>query len=106
MPKYLIQATHSPEGLKGLIKDTASGRKAAVEKAVASLGGKVESMHYAFGEYDVVLIVEGPDNVTTAARGIAVSSTGLTRTTTTPLLTVVETDQALKKAVTYRGPGQ
>ena len=106
MPKYLIQATYTAEGLKGLAKDLASGRKAALEKAMASMGGKLECLYYAFGDYDVVLIAEGPDNVSAAALSLAASATGLVRTKTTALLTVEEADQALKKSVGYRGPGK
>ena len=105
MAKYLLQASYSPEGLKGLMKDKASGRKAAVEKLFASVGGKVESMHYSFGDYDVVLIVDAPDNVSIAAAGLTASATGLVRTKTTPLLTVEEADKALQKTVDYPSPG-
>jgi len=60
MSKYLLQASYSADGLKGLMKDKASGRKAAVEKLFASVGGKVESVYYCFGDYDVVLIAGRP----------------------------------------------
>jgi uncharacterized protein with GYD domain len=106
MPKYLIQASYTTEGLKGLVKDRASGRKAAIEKALASVGGKLESFNFSFGTSDVVLIAEAPDNVAAAALSLAVSAAGLARTNTTPLLTIEETDKALQKAVAYRGPGQ
>lgn len=106
MAKYLVHATYSAEGFKGVVKDKASGRKAALEKALASVGAKLDAMYYTFGDYDVVLIIEAPDNVTVAAVGLAACSTGLARTSSTPLLTVEETDQALKKSVQYRGPGQ
>ena len=106
MPKFLIQAAYTAEGLKGLMKDKASGRKAAVEKALASVGGKVEAMYYAFGDYDTVLIVDGPDNVSAAAVSLAVSATGLVRTRTTPLLTIEEADRAIGKAVDFRAPGK
>jgi len=106
MPKFLIQARYTTEGLKGLMKDKASGRKVAVEKALASVGGKVDCFYYSFGEHDVLLIVDGPDNVSAAAVSIAVSASGLVRTRTTPLLTIEEADEALRKSVTYRGPGK
>jgi len=106
MPKYLIQASYSPEGLKGVMKDKASGRKAAVEKALASIGGKLEGMYYAFGDYDTVIIVDAPDNVSVAALSFGVCSTGLARTRTTPLLTIEETDKVVAKAVSYKGPGK
>ena len=105
MPKYLIQASYTAEGLKGLQKDTASGRKAAVVKAVKGLKGKVESFYYALGEDDVVVIAELPDSTTAAALALGASASGLVRTKTTALLTVEETDAALKKSTGYRPPG-
>jgi uncharacterized protein with GYD domain len=106
MPKYLIQASYTTEGLKGLIKDKASGRRAAIQKALKSVEAKMECFYYSFGDHDVVLVVDGPDNISAAALAFAVCSTGLARTSTTPLLTVEETDKALAKSVGYKGPGQ
>ena len=106
MAKYLVHATYSAEGFKGLVKDKASGRKAAVEKAMASVGAKLEAMYYSLGDYDVVLIVDAPDATSLMAVGLSVCSTGLAHTRTTPLLTIEEADQAIKKGVQYRGPGQ
>jgi uncharacterized protein with GYD domain len=105
MAKFLIQASYSPDGLKGLMKDKASGRRAAVSKMLEGLGGKLDSMYYTFGDHDAVVIADVPDNVTAAALSIAVSASGLARTNTLPLLTVEETDQALAKTVKYRAPG-
>lgn len=106
MPKYLIQASYSADGLKGLMKDKPSGRKAAVSKAVEALGGKIEAFYYAFGEDDVVLILDLPDNVTAASLSLTVSASGLVRTRTTPLLTIEEADHAVGKSVSYRPPGR
>ena len=50
MPKYMFQASYTADGVKGLIKDTASGRKAAVNAGVKSVGGKLESIYYCFGK--------------------------------------------------------
>ena len=105
MAKFLIYASYSSDGLKGLIKDKASGRKAAVSKMLEGMGGKLDSMYYTFGDYDAVVIADVPDNVTAAAMSIAVSSSGLAHTKTVPVLTVEETDQALAKTVKYRAPG-
>ncbi len=105
MPKYLIQVSYTAEGLKGLIKEKASARKTAVDKAFASVGGKVECFYYSFGEHDAVLIVDVPDNIAAAALSLAVTAAGFVRTRTTPLLTIDETDKALQKSVTYHGPG-
>jgi uncharacterized protein with GYD domain len=106
MPKYLIQGRYTPEGLQGLAKDKASGRKAAVQAAMKNLKGKVESLYFALGSDDVVVIVEAPDNIAVAAMSMSVGSTGLVNVRTTPLLTVEEVDQALALPTKYRAPGQ
>jgi uncharacterized protein with GYD domain len=105
MPKYLIEASYTAEGLRGLQKDKASGRKQAVTKVVESLEGKVEAMYFALGEHDVVIIADLPDTVSAAALSLGVSATGLVRTKSTALLTAEETDRALSKKISYRGPG-
>ncbi|HEV8679986.1 MAG TPA: GYD domain-containing protein [Stellaceae bacterium] len=105
MPKYLVTASYTAEGLKGLHKDKASGRQRAVREALESVGGKLESMHYALGDDDVVIIAELPDTVAVSALSLAASATGLVRTRTTALLTVEETDKALATSVKFRGAG-
>lgn len=106
MSKFLIEASYTAEGLKGLQKDKASGRLQALTQAAQSLGGKVESMHFALGNDDVIVILDLADAGAAAALGAAVSATGLVRTRTTALLTVAEMDQALTRSAAYRGPGQ
>ena len=105
MPKFLIEASYTPEGFRGLQKDRATGRREAVSSALSALGAKLESMYFAFGDRDVVLIAEAPDNITAAALGVAVCAAGGARTKTTPLLTVEEADQAISKKSAYRPPG-
>jgi uncharacterized protein with GYD domain len=106
MPKYLIQASYTAEGLKGLQKDKASGRRQAVLNALEPLRGKLESFNYAFGDDDIVAVIDMPDNVNAAAMCLAIAASGLVRLKTTPLLTVEETDQALAKSINYRAPGR
>lgn len=105
MPKYLVEATYHAEGLKGLRKDKASGRKEMVTRAAESLGGRVEAFYFALGERDVVLILDLPDVISGAGFALAASASGLVRTKTTPLLTVEEADRALGTKVDYRPPG-
>lgn len=105
MAKYLLEAAYTSEGLQGLIKDKASGRREAVSRALQAVGGKVESLYYAFGEHDVIVVLDVADNVSAAAIAIRVSASGLVRTKVTPLLTVDEVDQAIQKTVEYRAPG-
>ena len=106
MPKYLIQASYTAEGVKGLLKDGGSKRRAVAEEAVKSLGGRLEAFYFAFGETDGVLIAELPDNVSAAAVSMVVNASGAIQTKTTVLLTPEEMDKAAKKTVTYRPPGK
>lgn len=106
MPKFLFQATYTTEGIQGLIRDSASGRRADVQAAVKGLGGKVEAFYYAFGEDDVVIIVDLPNSITAAALAVTTSGSGAVRVRTTPLLTVEEVDQALEVKTEYRAPGE
>jgi len=106
MPKYLVQANYVGEGLKGLIKEGGSSRRAAVEKLFGSVGGKVEAFYYAFGETDLFVIADAPDNVTAAALSLIVNAAGTATAKVTVLLTAEEIDAATKKTATYRPPGQ
>jgi uncharacterized protein with GYD domain len=106
MPKYLVQANYVGEGLKGLLKEGGSSRRAAVEKLFGSVGGKVEAFYYAFGDTDVFIIADVPDNVSTAALSLTVNATGAATVKVTVLLTAEEIDAAAKKPVSYRAPGR
>ena len=105
MAKFLIHGSYSSEGARGLLKEGGTGRKAAVEKALQGLGGRLESIYYTFGADDVVLICDVPDAVSGLALSLVVNASGAVRISTTPLLTVEEVDSACKKAVNYRPAG-
>ncbi|HJS73049.1 MAG TPA: GYD domain-containing protein [Vicinamibacteria bacterium] len=106
MPKYLIQASYSAEGARGLLKDGGSRRRQAADELIKSLGGKTEGFYFAFGESDAFVIVDAPDNVSAAAASLAVSASGLVATKTTVLLTPEEIDQAAKRSAKYSPPGK
>ena len=106
MPKYLFQARYTTEGIQGIIKDSASGRRADVQAAVKALGGTMESFSYAFGDDDVIVVVDLPTAVQAAAFALRTSGSGAVRVRTTPLLTVEEVDQALEVQMAYRAPGE
>lgn len=105
MAKFLIEASYTAEGLKGLVKDGGSGRRAAFEAAVKGLGGKLEAMYFALGEHDTVSLLDLPDNVSVAALALAVNVSGMLQTRTTPLMTAQEVDEVVRKTVKYRAPG-
>ena len=110
MAKYLIRASYTEEGLKGLLKEGGSARREAVAEAAESLGGTLEAFYYAFGDTDVFLIVDYPDNVTASAAALVVNSIGMSKIRTTVLITPGEVDQAAElaneKMVAYRPAGQ
>jgi len=107
MARYLFQGSYSVEGIKGVLKEGGTGRRAAVEAAVKSLGGKLEAYYFAFGETDVFVIVDGIDNTAAAAFAMGITQTGsLHSLTTTVLLTSEEIDKAAKKTMSYRAPGR
>ena len=106
MPKYLIQATYMAEGTKGLLAEGGTKRRDAAAKAIKAAGGKLEAFYFAFGKSDAIVLVDLPDNVSAAAASLTISASGVVTTRTTVLLTPGEIDEAAKKSVPYRGPGQ
>jgi uncharacterized protein with GYD domain len=106
MPKYLIEASYTLEGVKGLVRDGGSKRREAADAAIKSLGGRTEVFYFAFGQPDAVLIVDLPDNVSAAAASVAISASGAVGVKTIVLLTPEEMDNAVKKTVNYRAPGR
>lgn len=105
MPLYLIEGSYTAEGTKGLMKEGGSKRRAALQKAVESLGGKVHAFYYAFGKWDVVSIVEYADHATATSAALTVNSTGAVTIRTSVLITPEEVDAAIKKSPSYRPPG-
>jgi uncharacterized protein with GYD domain len=106
MAKYLIEGSYTVEGIKGVLKEGGTARRDAVAGALKGLGGKIESIYYAFGDTDVYVIVEAPDNITAAALAMAVAATGTVGVKTTVLLSIEEIDQAAKKTISYRAAGR
>ena len=105
MPKYLFQASYTQEGLGGLMDDGATGRREMAEHLVASLGGSIESFYYAFGDSDLYVIAELPDDASAAAASVAVGASGTASIKTTVLVTPETIDEAVKKSVGYPSPG-
>jgi uncharacterized protein with GYD domain len=105
MKKYLIKGAYNSDGMKGLMSEGGTGRKNAIEKMLGAIGGKVDAFYYAFGDADVYLIVELPDDVTAAAVGLRVNAAGLVRISITILISPEDIDAAAGKSVNYRAPG-
>ena len=92
--------------MKGLLKEGGSKRIEAAHQLFGSLGGKLESFYFAFGEDGLIVIFEAPDNVTAAAVSLIINSTGTAKGKVTVLLTPEEIDKVVTKSPTYRAPGQ
>ena len=106
MPKYLLQANYVGDGVKGLLKDGGSKRRAVVEKFFKSQGGSIEAYYYAFGDTDLYIIGEFPNHAAVTAWALTVAATGTISVKTTVLLTPEEVDAAAKLKATYSAPGK
>jgi len=105
MPLDLWQASYSPEGTKGSVKEGGTKRRQYIAQLVEKAGGKLHAMYFASGEHDVVGIVEFPDHSTTLSMSVAVNGGRGRPASFHPLLTPQEVDAATKKTVAYRPPG-
>ena len=105
MPHYLIRANYVGDGVKGLMSEGGTSRREAARAAVESVGGRLESMYYAFGDTDVYGFCEVPDAASAAAVSLLINSSGSVQVNLTPLLTVEDVDAAAAKTPEYRAPG-
>lgn len=105
MPKYLLEVNYTLDGIRGVRAQGGSARQAAATAAAESVGGTVESFHFAFGGTDVFVVADMPDNAAAAALALAVSAGGGATVNTVVLLTPAEIDAAVGKDVSYRPPG-
>jgi uncharacterized protein with GYD domain len=107
MAYFLLQGAYTSEAWKSLVKKPVN-RIEVVRPIIEKLGGSVEGAWLSFGDYDVVLIMQMPDNVSAAAFSLAVAASGAFKThKTTPLMTMADGVEAMKKAggAGYRPPG-
>jgi uncharacterized protein with GYD domain len=106
MAKYLLKASYTADGLKGVMKSGGTSRVKALEGTLAGVGGSLESLYFAFGGDDVYLIVDLPDHAAAVALAAAVATSGaIGRYETVVLLTPSEVDQAMNLTVDYVPPG-
>ena len=106
MGKYLFHGSYTVEGAKGVIREGGSGRRKAIEALAASVGGRVESFHFAFGTDSFYVICDLPDNEAAATVSMTVGAGGGAAVSTVVLLTPEQVDAAAKRTATYRAPGQ
>ena len=107
MAKFLFCGTYTDEGLAGLQHEGAAAGLSALEELIASAGGKLEALYWAFGDDDVYCLAELPDTVAAGAVTLAIGMTGALKLRTVILETAEDVDAALRGArtLTYRPPG-
>ena len=105
MALYLVQAAYTAEALATMAKNP-QDRSVPVRELVQKLGGRLISLYFCFGEYDVVVLVELPDDSAATALALAAVSPGhLKAYKTTKLFTIEETMEAMRKAGSLAFPG-
>ena len=105
MGKFLIKASYTAEGVRGLLKEGGTKRVAAVDAAIQAAGGRLEAFYFAFGDTDAYVVIDAVDATTAAAIALTVGASGAVHQSTTMLMTPAEVDQACGKTVSYRAPG-
>ena len=106
MAKYLYHGTYTDKGIKGLMKDGGTKRMEVTKRAIESLGGKMEAYYFAFGSNDFYIIADAPDNVNALSGSLIANASGTVKINITALITPEEVDQAVKKTMDWRPPGQ
>lgn len=106
MPKYLVQFRYSQQGIKGLLKEGGSKRRAAVKRSIESVGGKLECFHFTFGEFDGFTVAELPSAAAAAALSLQVGASGTATIVSTAIVEPEEIDKAVRSKVAYRGAGK
>lgn len=105
MPKYLIQASYTTQGVEGVRSEGGTGRRDAVASTISSLGGQLESFYFGFGDRDAYVVADLPDDEAAAAIALTVNAAGGATVHTTVLLTPEQIDEAARRSVDYRAPG-
>ncbi len=105
MGKYMFHTTYTGKGLVGLLKEGGSRRRAALTETIEGMGGSVEGLYYAFGDTDLYIIADLPDDATATAVSLNIANAGALDIRATVLITPETVDEAVKKKVPYRPPG-
>jgi uncharacterized protein with GYD domain len=106
MPKFLIQASYTSEGVGGVVDKGGSARREAVSQMIASAGGQMECFYFGFGEADAFVVADLPSNEVALAIALSINRSSATQASTTVLLTAEQVDEAARSVPEYRAPGR
>ncbi len=109
MPKFLFLGSYTSDAWSRMV-ETPPDRPAAASELAEALGGQTECFYYAFGEFDIVTIMELPDDAAAAALSLAVTSSGRVKSLRTHrLISAEEAPDMFSKAqaavAVYKVPG-
>ena len=98
MPLYVYRAAYAPETLAALIQEP-HDRIEVLRPALETIGVKILAGGYPFGQYDVLVVYEAPDDTTAASVAITIGAGGAVKSAeTTRLLNDQEWIESLQKA--------
>ena len=98
MAFYLLRAKYAQDSMNALVQRP-EDRMLTTTKLLKEVGGRLLYYFFCFGEYDIVLLFELPDNKSAASLAMTMSAAGtVTQTETIPLLTMEEAIEAMNQA--------
>ena len=97
MPTYVVLANYTDQGIRN-IREVPKRRQATLE-TIEKAGAKLRDGFQTMGRYDLVLLVEAPNDSVMSTILFTMGSRGNVRTETLRALTRQETDEALAKIV-------
>lgn len=105
MARYLFRAKYTQAGVTGLLKEGGTSRREALRQTIEGMGGTLQDLFYAFGDWDLFLITELPDDEAATAVSLNISAAGALEVSVTVIVTPETVDAAVSKSVPYRAPG-
>jgi len=98
MASYLLQVAYTPQAWAALLKNP-QDRTQVLRPVLEKLGGKFDTAYFAFGDYDIVAVLELPGDIDAAAFSIAAAAGGAIKSIkTTPLMSIADGISAMQKA--------
>jgi uncharacterized protein with GYD domain len=99
----MTQSKLSKDAIQALIAKP-QDRSGPIAKLLEALGGKLHHYFFAFGDYDIVILYEAPDNASAAAAVLTALGAGAADVSeTTVLMSMEQAVAAMTKAGTVSG---